>query len=89
MKKYEFGQKVAYNTEMNGALFVGDESADEVFKFSDHNKDIVQMLLEEKTLATMVKELESKYEFEGENLEVYIQNFIETLVKLGILHEVQ
>ena len=87
MTKYVLSEKVAYNAEMNGAYFVGDETAEEMYKFTDHNKDIIELLIENKSFAEIKKELDDKYEFEGDDLDSYMKSFVETLIKMGILCE--
>ena len=88
MSKYELGKDIAYDTEMNGALFIGSKNAEDLYKFTDHNMDIIQFLLKGQSIEEITNKLKASYDFEGEtNVEEYVQSFISTLLEMGILCE--
>lgn len=64
--------------------------SDEYFQFRDHNTIIASAYLEGASPDEVVALLkDSEFEFEGITIEDYVNNFIETLTKLGIAVEVR
>ena len=85
--KYRLNKRIGIKSKMNGALFLADGSGDDMFKFTDHNQDIVEMALDGLDTDEIVNRLNKSYEFDGDPLDEYVKSFLDSLVRLDILDE--